>query len=303
MENTAKDQLIDFLIAVKFISVSDEEMFASDFEQNEESLAQSKEIDVYRTKLQGQCSEDLECMAASAKKALEKLSGHIPESHKEFFDQETAKADFSYWSKMASWSLDEAVALSFGKDPRVVNPRAMQKTCSKATFVKSFLELAQLAYRAKEGGELRGMNSLTNYIDWVRKYDLPFPKELEELVEANLGKRIDWKERYEALVKEFDERNEASKNSALKPKEKKEKQLSTKERNTLLKLVVGMAIDGYGYDLSASRSSMPREIAAGLLTHNISIDEDTVRNWLNEAKELVDIIGRETPSQNKPKSV
>jgi hypothetical protein len=38
-----------------------------------------------------------------------------------FFNQPHAAADFVHWSKMAHWTLDEAVALSFGKTPELVN--------------------------------------------------------------------------------------------------------------------------------------------------------------------------------------
>lgn len=53
----------------------------------------------------------------------------------------------------------------------------------------------------------------------------------------------------------------------------------------MLKLVIGMAIDGYGYDPKASRSPIPKQIAGHLLQHGIRMDDDTVRKWLNQAKE------------------
>lgn len=65
----------------------------------------------------------------------------------------------------------------------------------------------------------------------------------------------------------------------------KEQTLTTRTRETLLKLILGMAVDAYGYDPKASRSPVPREIASCLELLNLHIDEDTVRKWLNEAKE------------------
>lgn len=38
-----------------------------------------------------------------------------------FFNRANAEADLDHWSKTAYWTLDEAVALTFGKKPRVVN--------------------------------------------------------------------------------------------------------------------------------------------------------------------------------------
>lgn len=73
------------------------------------------------------------------------------------------------------------------------------------------------------------------------------------------------------------------------PKETTQKPLSSKERDSLLKLVIGMALDGYGYDPKASRSPVPRQISESLETRGIHIDEDTVRKWLNQAKDVHDV--------------
>jgi hypothetical protein len=61
-----------------------------------------------------------------------------------------------------------------------------------------------------------------------------------------------------------------------------ERTLSTTENNTLLKLVIGMAMKGYAYDPAASKSAVPKEIADDLATLGINITDDTVRKWLKE---------------------
>ncbi len=61
-----------------------------------------------------------------------------------------------------------------------------------------------------------------------------------------------------------------------------ERPLSTTENNTLLKLVIGMAMKGYAYDPAASKSAVPKEIADDLATLGINITDDTVRKWLKE---------------------
>ncbi len=58
---------------------------------------------------------------------------------------------------------------------------------------------------------------------------------------------------------------------------------STKERDSLLKLILGMALGGYGFDPKASKSPTPKEIADDLAAHGISITDDTVRKYLKEA--------------------
>lgn len=58
---------------------------------------------------------------------------------------------------------------------------------------------------------------------------------------------------------------------------------STRERDSLLKLILGMALGGYGFDPDASKSPTPKEIADDLATHGISITDDTVRKYLKES--------------------
>ena len=60
-----------------------------------------------------------------------------------------------------------------------------------------------------------------------------------------------------------------------------------RERNSLLKLIIGMAIKGYTYDPKAGRTGIVREIASDLEQLGISLDDDTIRKYLSEAKELL----------------
>lgn len=60
----------------------------------------------------------------------------------------------------------------------------------------------------------------------------------------------------------------------------------THTHNTLLKLVIGMAIEGYGYSPDAPRSRVPADIASDLVKLGMSMTDDTVRKWLKEAAEV-----------------
>lgn len=63
--------------------------------------------------------------------------------------------------------------------------------------------------------------------------------------------------------------------------------LGTRERETLLKLLIGMAVAGYKYSPVESRSHAPAEIASDLQSLGISVTDDTVRKWLKEARALL----------------
>lgn len=75
--------------------------------------------------------------------------------------------------------------------------------------------------------------------------------------------------------------------SAGSPQSSADKELSTKERETLLKLVIAMAVDGYGHDPAASKSNVPREIVEAVDRLGMSVSDDTVRKYLKLAADTV----------------
>lgn len=66
-----------------------------------------------------------------------------------------------------------------------------------------------------------------------------------------------------------------------------EKPLGTTERNTLLKLVIGMAIKGYRYDPTKSKNDATNEIANDIAALGMSVTDDTIRTHLKQAVQLV----------------
>lgn len=58
---------------------------------------------------------------------------------------------------------------------------------------------------------------------------------------------------------------------------------SSKALESLLKMVISMAVDGYGYDRNQKKSPTVKEIVAAIENQGLSIDADTVRKWLREA--------------------
>jgi hypothetical protein len=68
---------------------------------------------------------------------------------------------------------------------------------------------------------------------------------------------------------------------------KSDKPLGTRERDTMLKIIIGMAVKGYSYDPAASRSTVPKEVADDLNALGVGVTDDTVRKYLKEAAESV----------------
>ncbi|WP_454748592.1 hypothetical protein [Ciceribacter selenitireducens] len=63
--------------------------------------------------------------------------------------------------------------------------------------------------------------------------------------------------------------------------------IGARERDSLLKLVIGMAMGGYGFNPTMARNSATADIETDLAIRGIPLDADTIRKYLNEAKALL----------------
>lgn len=79
-----------------------------------------------------------------------------------------------------------------------------------------------------------------------------------------------------------------------------EKPLSTRERDTIYKMLIVMAMDGYGYDPAASKNPQTKEIADALAANGLSVTDDTVRKYLTASAQACLTSAR---LNRKPKSV
>lgn len=260
------------------------------------------------------------------------------------YNRPEGNADFEYWAKMSTWTIDEAVALSFGKNPKYASWKYIQSIANVSQFARDYAAKREIVVRAKEAGQLRDFTYPNVFLAWAKRMRLAVPGELLKEVEA-LGIQIaDWKtlydnqvaekERYQSAISEvrtahLADQKSHSKNLAkvvedqkffmaqanaviekrdgiiaakearveallsrveeleAKPATVGGKGLGAKERESFLKMVIGMAIDGYGYDPKAARSPISKEIADHLALVALPLDEDTVRKYLNEAKQLL----------------
>ena len=70
---------------------------------------------------------------------------------------------------------------------------------------------------------------------------------------------------------------------------------TTDARETLLKMVLGMAAGGYAFDPTAARSEAIAQIVSDLEERGIGVTDDTVRKWLKEASKVAGM-GKPTKS-------
>lgn len=279
----------------------------------------------YIEELRAKPPEELRAMLSKekAKEAEETAERLRSEEASRFFNRPEAWADFAHWSKAAFWTIEEAIALSFGRDPRAVSWATIEGHVRVSPFVMGYRDLRDLAGRAKHMGQLYDPVVPGIYLAWAARIGAKIDQRLIDGVVANGGIVADWKSMFDA-EKEAHEATKALltqqreellswakekyaealefgksalveretqihelKNQILQVSSKSERPLSTRERNSLLTLVIGLAIKGFAYDPTASRSTVITEIVSDLNELGLSLDADTVRKYLNEAKELL----------------
>jgi hypothetical protein len=204
------------------------------------------------------------------------------EDQDRFFNQPHAKADFPYWSKAAHWTLDEAIALSFGKAPEHVSWDRLKNLVQISPFAVEYQRRRELALRARQWNQLFDPVLPGLFLAWARRTDLSIPPELEAAVAGRGIQVADWKSLFDNLKASYAQRQSLCDKQELKIQQlldqikeletqfaiareqapSLEKPLSTRERDSLLKLVIGMAVGGYGYVPTANRSEQPATIQA-----------------------------------------
>jgi hypothetical protein len=131
-------------------------------------------IEVYKRGLEPQTYEEIyaSCQIADDKKKEYKIF---------WFHNVMLKADVDHWSKMSRWSLEEAIALAFTKNPEIVNWEKIEEH-PESYFVKEYAKIAELVRRAKESNELYDPIKPEDFIAWTESYNIPFSNELKNMV-------------------------------------------------------------------------------------------------------------------------
>jgi hypothetical protein len=109
------------------------------------------------------------------------------------FNKPHAMADFDYWSKCAHWTLDEAIALSFGRSPEVVSWDNVHHYASVSRFARDYSLRRDLALRALRWNQLYDPVLPGIFLAWAKRTDIEVPAALIAKVEARGVMVADWK--------------------------------------------------------------------------------------------------------------
>lgn len=148
-------------------------------------------VDTERAVLMAMPDDELErrfITAGTEEQAKAEMRAAIEEKGR-FFSKREAEADFSYWSKVEYWSLDESIALLLGKSPEVVTWKVIQAFVNISAFAKQYERLRNLALRAQAMN--RGQTAVypSAVIGWANEMEIPVPQSLQEALARQWAKR------------------------------------------------------------------------------------------------------------------
>lgn len=216
MVRVPKISPVEFLVARKFpnalklplpirISLFTNGSSTTNHEHQEKRL---KEIEEYEAELRALPDNELLSLFKTEQEKYQQEQKLISElnEQKRFFNLPSADADFDHWSKAAYWSIEEAVALSFGKDPGQVNWNKLKNYSSitSSPLIEKYQKFRDLALRAKHFGQLYDPCLPSLFLAWARRMGIDMPTELIEKIEAQGTVIADWKDLYDKLKEQYE---------------------------------------------------------------------------------------------------
>jgi hypothetical protein len=175
----------------------------------------------------------------------------------QYFSQPGASADFAFWCDLETWTIDEATALMLGKDPSKVVWEDVCKLTSNSLFAVSYRDLRLQLLRAMKDGKLTERDEPKKFIEWA----------------SSVGRQLPDRMRLKTTGATSGPANE----------------LNPKERESLLKMVLGMAMAKYGFDPQAKKNSATTEIKNDLIARDLRTDDGTILKFLRQgAEEFLD---------------
>jgi hypothetical protein len=161
--------------------------------------------------------------------------------------------EWSYWAQCASWTPEEAVALTLGLHP---SNAVYVEDCVPPEVAVSFRRLATLVRRAVDVGELKAPLTPSAYLKWAMRRRIKMMPELKMAVDEAQSTPI-----------------VESAHPAYRPE-------------SVATLMLGMAEEFAGYD-AERRNPAAGLISGRLRARGLNISEDTIRDMLRDYLQFV----------------
>lgn len=177
---------------------------------------------------------------------------------------------------MSFWTIEQSTALLIGADPdTILEGNALAAQCPPDVKIAYSGMFRLLDTHIRLSG-IGFSQPPTEVIEWALHAKVDPPQALVDAVRVQ-GRTLN-------EVRTAAAQGKASKQATAPGNEKP---LGERERNTLLRMIIGMAIRGYGYDPGSARSEIPKAIADDLSDLGLECSDQTVREKLKAARDVL----------------
>ncbi len=182
---------------------------------------------------------------------------------------------------MIRMSPAEVTAYSMGFAPRVVNAASVKPYRATSKRAREFEHRVDLINRAIQGGRLQHTISWSQFIPFARELCWTMPKRLIKALD-NLTDTV------------APAGNQASEeilrlNARISQLERQLADPHPRRQQSALKVILAAAVKKYDHRPGAARSPAPRAMAEDTGDGRGRVSDDTIRDLLREAEELVEV--------------
>jgi len=295
-----KESKISSLVFDKFPHLSFSNKYNSAYDLNEckalDYKEETRKAEEYKEKISSYSPKKLDDLyneLISKRKTKHEIE--LEQMDYDLFHNPAMNAIWEHWHLADYWTVDECIALTLGKDPRMTNLARVQNYL-ESPFAHKYSTLFELVSRSVKIGTLQliptGAGGVipkmtekkiipTDYVKWAIAKNISLPKELL----ITLEKSPDYKALLEDALKRIttaEETNlkltEENKNLREEAKRKEDQRVVT----TLYKILCGLVLKHYGTSETNRVSMIKRTI---FTEAGIDMDEKTIRSHVDKSLE------------------
>ena len=182
------------------------------------------------------------------------------------------------WASKDYWTHHESAALIAGLDPNVWKGLEHTDTgsvpISDIEAISTYKDVLELCDKAHSQRVIYYRNKPLEFVRWIKSLGYEVPEELSELV----GDSIMY---LDGGVQSEEVRGQPSEYGSCS---EEERPVSTRQRNTFLKLILVAAWDGYGHR-PGLRTDAVAQLVDATVRLGLPISKQTITDYLNEALE------------------
>jgi hypothetical protein len=205
---------------------------------------------------------------------IELQATEYPDRHLRYLPVTADNYDVIGWARKSVWTPDEAACISLGFNPTnavlkiICDIPELHKKSTR--LFKEISDRSDILVQANRSGKLHADGDPADIMRWFLHWEMAMPEQLA------------------AKVFQFHSVPAERGPDLLVAAKLNDDDLGDRERNTLLKMIAGMAVEQYNYDPSAARSDVAKNIEHDLDCIGLHLDRKTINKWLRIAAELID---------------